>query len=220
MMFSKKSGEPFHDLADLRGDPWLGGNIHDRPEQSAVNDDLAQYDAWVDAKLGEAGIHPSHPDIDALRRTIADSDMMGGSPQNMEHGHVLPMTRRDFLEHSPQSTRDVIAQQNARGDALLAEYQQRYPDMIAVDGLHEAVAGAVEYFQERGQKPSDDFAGFLGTVASFHRAGVGPMRGEDTGRTSGIGSSGGFAPELHPNDSDQAGMVSDLRSLQRSRGIY
>lgn len=62
---------------------------------------------------------------------------------------------------------------------------------------------------------------FMRSVAMAQELGHGRSTySEDTGRTGGIASGGGYAPEQHPYDSDQAGMVGELRALQKTRGIW
>jgi hypothetical protein len=107
---------------------------------------------------------------------------------------------------------------------MLREYQARYPELAHdLDAMAQAVEVAREYAYDRGDHPMDDPQRFLKDVAAFQRAGVQSRRSmsthsQDYGRTGGIGSGGSYTPEQHPYDSDQGGMVAELRALQRSRG--
>jgi hypothetical protein len=203
----------------LTGDPWQLGRISDAPADPEERQHWADaYDRGIETKLAQAGVLPSHPNYDDLYRQAVNGDYTHGV-NGLEHGHELPMTRRDAILYAPEGTWREQAAQAERGNALLAEYARRNPDLVNEPGLHEAVDVTMEWYAERGERPLDNPSRFLTDVAGFHRSGVSPQH--DHGRTSGIGSSGSPASNWedsrNPMDDDQ-GMVGELRALQRARG--
>jgi hypothetical protein len=158
---------------------------------------------------------------------IRDNDMTGGSPQSMEHGHQLPMTRRAFLEHSPQSVRDEVMEQKNAADELLSDYAAIYGHDWANDGA--GLNAAINFVSRQlhrdghliGRYIDEHREDYLRDVHYAHSAGYGRdgrVWGDDN-RTGGIGS-GSYIPDGEwPDHPDNAGgMVSELRELQRARG--
>ena len=218
-MFTRNRPGPANDLGQT-GDPWQTGTLSDAPNPAEREAWVEQYDQNVAAALAVAGIGPDDPNYDAHLRVAIDNDMTHHA--GLEHGAELPMRKRDAIQYAPEGDWQEQRIQAERGNAMLAEYQRRYPDLHGVEGLDEAVAGASEYFADRGQRPSDDYVGFLGTVAAFHRGRVGPIHA-DAGRTSGVGSgSGPTLPSFpHPDDADaEGGTVDVIRDMQRRGGFY
>jgi hypothetical protein len=223
------------DIGDLVGDPFMpeGTIVHDRPDLSAVNANLEQYDRWVDAQAAAAGVLPGSEAYETVTQAIRAKDMIGGDVALMQHGHQMPMQRRDFLEHSGQTVRDVVGQQQNFADNLWNEYASIYGAEAANDErLGPAVEYTMEHLQWQGENPAryarEHPRDFLRDVDLARQLGHRPSRSDthDSGRTSGIGGSGGYAPEpsttdgTHPYDNpDSVGMVAELRALQRTRGI-
>jgi hypothetical protein len=218
-MFTRDKPRAAQDLDQLFGDPWEVGRISDAPNPEERQAWAEQYDRGIEIKLAQAGVLPGHPAYDELYTAAVNGDLTN-SVEGLTHGHELPMRGRDAIAYCGEDQWRAAKEQSARGDALLNEYYRRNPDLRDREGLHEAVAAAQEYYDERGLVPSQNFSEFLNTTSSFHRGGVGPIH--DHGRTAGISASGGAAsgweekPDQHPDN--DGGMVGELRSLQRARG--
>ena len=207
------------------GDPWQVGNISDKPSADDVRQVVSEYDAAVDDQLGNAGVHPSHPEYDMLRRTIADNDMLGSKDGFPEHGDPLPMKRRTWLENAPASAMDEARERKAWADGMLREYQERFPDQAGdLDGVRVAITYTMRELQWHGENPARwaraNPEAFLKDVALNHSAGLGRHEayaaGGDNGRTSGI-DSGGRQP-VPTGTFDGDGMIGEMRALQKARG--
>jgi hypothetical protein len=218
-MFRRDRPQAAQDLDQLTGDPWATGIINDAPNAEERSAWASQYDQNAEASLASLGITRSHPDFDAYYQSAVNADVTHQAGP-MEHGHILPMSKRNTLLYAPEGEWRAAQDQRTRADALLAEYGRRYPDLANEPGLHEAAAAAQEYYDERGERPFDNPSRFLNDVQGFHRAGLRPQYSGDSHRTAGIGS-GTYTPAAsveHPED--DPGMIGDLRRLQRERGLY
>jgi len=221
MVFGRDKPAAARDFSELTGDPFATGLLNDAPDPAERQRYATQYDQNVEAALARAGVLPDHPEYDRIYRDAINGDMTLPSGDPMEHGHELPMTKRDALLFAPETMWRTAQEQGQRGEAMLAEYFRRNGDLRDREGLNEAVAAAQEYYDERGLVPSEHVSDFLNTCASFHRGGVGPIHASaDSGRTSGIGSgSGTYRPDtIHPDLDDDQGLVGDLRAIQKARG--
>jgi hypothetical protein len=221
-MFVKRKG-PARELGELC-DPFTpeGELIHDRPNPLERSAYAEQYDAGVEAALARAGVLRDHPNFDAIYRDAVNSDNTLPSGEPMEHGHELPMSKRDALLYAPQSVWEQARAEGESANALLAEYQRRNPDLAHdLDGLNAAVDAALEWYDERAERPMDNPGKFISDVASFHRGGIRPQY-EHSHRTAGIGAgSGTYRPDhIHPNPDDDQGLVGDIREIQRRSGFY
>jgi hypothetical protein len=229
MMYSKDKPGPAHDLSELHGDPWQLGPISDAPDPAAVNSDLRQYDHYLDNATMGAGVEPGSPGWEPTRQAIEDQHVIG--PQHGEyprHGDPLPTSAREFMANSPQSARDEITEQSAAADELLADYAAIYGREWANDsaGLQAAIGHVSRQLHRDGllvgKYITEHREDYLRDVYYAHSAGYGrpdlpAYAGGDSGRTAGIGSGSG-GEQYHPNDSDQSGMVGEIRALQKARG--
>jgi hypothetical protein len=220
-MFTRDKPRAAQDLSELQGDPWQVGHISDAPADPAERQRWAeQYDENIAAKLAHAGVGPDHPHFDALYKEAVNLDTTH-SVAGLEHGHELPLRKREALLYAPQSEWQAAQAQGAQSDALLREYQARNPDLADdLDGMSRAIDVTLEWYRDRGEEPMANASRFLTDVQAYHRAGVSPQH--DYGRTSGIGASGGAASgawedSRNPMDDDQ-GMVGEIRALQTKRG--
>jgi hypothetical protein len=229
-MFTRnKPGVPASDFDDLNGDPWAVGNLHDRPDVTAVNSDLQQYDSYLDNATMGAGVAPGSPGWEPTRQAIEDQHHIGPAHgEYPRHGDPLPMTARQFLANQPQSMRDEVTEQAAAADELLDDYAAIYGRELAADSA--GLQAAINYVNRQlhyhgrlvGKYITEDREGYLRDVASAHQAGYGTDRYPDygdSGRTSGIGSGGGGSAPVQTGTYDGDGMVAELRALQKARGI-
>jgi hypothetical protein len=218
-MYRRDKPSAVDDLGQT-GDPWATGILHDRPNFEERQRWADNYDQNAEDALATLGITRSHPDFDAYYQSAINADVTH-TVEPMSHGHELPLSKRDTLLYAPEGEWRNVQDQRQRGDAMMAEYQRRNPDLANEPGLDEAVAAAAEYFDQRGLIPSEHLSDFLNDVAAFHRGGVRPQySGGDSHRTGGIGT-GTYIPATsveHPED--DAGMIGELRRLQRERGLY
>lgn len=224
-------GAPIDDLDLLMGDPFApkGERYHDRPPLDAVNRDIAAMDNQfgdLHLDLGAGPVRFEGPAADDLRhrleRNFRDRQVVGyDTPEQMfADGAPMPQTVEQAMLYSSGETREGVAQQQAQSDALLREYQARYPDLATdMDGLSQAIDVTLEYYGDE-RRPSDDFHQFLKDVSTFHRSGVRSQRSQyaDAGRTSGISSG---APVARGNTEEPKGdLVDELQAIQRRSGFY
>jgi hypothetical protein len=221
MTFGRDKPAAARDFGELTGDPWATGLINDAPNAAERQHWAERYDENVTAQLARAGVLPDNPAFDAIYQDAVNSDYTHNVDEPFVHGSELPLSKRQAILFAPEDTWRAAQEQSARGDALLNEYFRRNPDLRDREGLHEAVAAATEFFDDRGMVPSQNFSEFLNTVQGYHRAGLGPQH-ESAHRTSGIGSgTGAYRPDtIHPNLDDDAGLIGELRAIQAKGGFY
>jgi hypothetical protein len=233
VIFTREKPAAARDLHELRGDPFVTGVISDAPaDMGAVNDALERYDQMLDQATINAGVAPGSPAWEATRSAIEATHVIGPRRDDFpQHGDQLPMTARQFAAYSGQTTRDVLDQQDQFHDALWAEYRDAYGDAAADDPkLAGAVDSVMADLKRNGQSPAryarEHTTDFLRDVDMARQLGHTGPASHDSGRTGGIAGGGGYAPDIstsngnHPlDDADNFGMVSELRELQRKRGI-
>jgi len=229
-MFTKSKPGPARDLSEMTtGDPWEVGNISDAPSPEDVNADLLRYDQHLDALTMAAGVVPGSPAWEPTRDAIEAQHTYGPAHGEFpRHGDPLPMTARQAIAHSPQSFRDDLGEHADFQDDLWNEYRSIWPQLAAdPQGTTYAVDHVLRerrdfYHEDPSRYVRERRTEFLQAVAMAQELGHGRPSpySADSGRTSGIGAgNGGFAPEQHsPLDSDQSGMVGELREIQRRRG--
>ena len=161
----KPTGAPVDDLG-LTGDPWMTGNLHDRPNPAERQAFADGYDQSIAVKLAHAGITPAHPAFDDLYQGTVNADLTH-QVNGLEHGHELPMTKREAILYAPEEQWQGARAQGDTANALLAEYARREPELAQdFDGLSQAVNVTLEWYAERGERPLDNPSRFLNDVAS------------------------------------------------------
>src|SRR5215831_10713207 len=100
MMFIKDRPRAARDFSELNGDPHAVGNLSDAPDPGERQHWAEQYDRSIEAKLAQAGLTPSHPDYYDIHQAAVNGDMT--HEVNMEHGHTLPMTKREAILFAPE----------------------------------------------------------------------------------------------------------------------
>jgi len=218
-----KAGCRARDFSDC-GDPFIpeGELLSDAPDPMSVARELDEMNRRFDGLHIDAGFGPTAiPSAEFAHQHDARFELETeyrnqfiGGPTNgdpLQHGHRMAITRENFTRYAPASEREPIeaAQREDQdwGNAMMAEYEARWPDKAADrDGLSAAIDATMNDLKWHGENPGRWARAnpdqFLRDVETNHSIGRG--RRESDGRTAGITSGGGVTPRAQSPDADMS----------------